>query len=305
MNRPLDQLKTRELEFAGSFSLAETCGPVAWGRNRWPNVDWIDNAFVWVGWECDRVCYRRVVQESVHSRLLISGSGSEARDRAWAEAVLGAGSPMPDLDEPHLQRLSSRWSGLRPFAAGSIFDGLIGAIVGQSISVVSAATTEARLCAHFHEGVSMAGRTFWPLPRPEQLANASPDLVRTSGVTWRRAEALVEVGRAALEELIPTAQEAVDDPERSLARLLQLRLVGLWTAQSTLLWGIGHPDAHPTGDVALLRAARLVFENPELDLKALDRLAERWRPNRGWVARLLWAELLGGAPVAPSGVPTV
>ena len=34
---------------AESYSLAETCAPVAWGRGRWPNVDWFDGG-LFEGW---------------------------------------------------------------------------------------------------------------------------------------------------------------------------------------------------------------------------------------------------------------
>jgi 3-methyladenine DNA glycosylase/8-oxoguanine DNA glycosylase len=44
--------------------------------------------------------------------------------------------------------------------------------------------------------------------------------------------------------------------------------------------------------VALLRAARVHY--PEIsNLNDLDQLAERWKPYRGWAARLLWLDLLG------------
>jgi 3-methyladenine DNA glycosylase/8-oxoguanine DNA glycosylase len=33
---------------------------------------------------------------------------------------------------------------------------------------------------------------------------------------------------------------------------------------------------------------------PEIsNLNDLDRVAERWKPHRGWAARLLWLDLLG------------
>jgi 3-methyladenine DNA glycosylase/8-oxoguanine DNA glycosylase len=34
-----------------------------------------------------------------------------------------------------------------------------------------------------------------------------------------------------------------------------------------------------------------------MTLRELDRLAERWRPARGWAARALWLMLLGPAPL--------
>jgi 3-methyladenine DNA glycosylase/8-oxoguanine DNA glycosylase len=83
--------------------------------------------------------------------------------------------------------------------------------------------------------------------------------------------------------------------ERTLAELRALPLVGPWTARSALLWGIGAPDVHPIGDVALLRAARQAYGNPALTMKELDLQSDRWRPGRSWAARLLWTNLLGVA----------
>jgi 3-methyladenine DNA glycosylase/8-oxoguanine DNA glycosylase len=212
---------------------------------------------------------------------------------------MGEASPNVADEVPAALRL--RFPGLRAFAYGSLFDGVVSSIVGQSISVASAAVTGRRLAALFHPGLAVLGRTFWPLPRADQLAHATPALVRTSGVTWRRADALVAVGRTfANDEGDGVATRSADELRRWLRAL---PLVGPWTAESALLWGLGDGDAYPTGDVALLRAARVAYDRPGLDMKGLDRLAEGWRPHRGWVARLLWTALLGPAPpgTAPPG----
>jgi DNA-3-methyladenine glycosylase II len=75
--------------------------------------------------------------------------------------------------------------------------------------------------------------------------------------------------------------------------LLALPQVGPWTASSALLWGVGAPDAWPTGDVALLRAFKHALGDDGLTLKTMDPLAEPWRPHRGIAARLLWTNLFG------------
>jgi len=186
--------------------------------------------------------------------------------------------------------------GLRPYSNGSIFEGLITSIVGQSISVAGAAVTERKLNSLFHPGVEVGSRRYWPLPLTGQLAEASPELIRQSGVTWRRAEAIVAAARADLNGELPSFADAIADPDAARHKLRSLPLVGPWTAESTLLWGIGQPDAHPTGDVALLRAARTILNQPDLSLKTLDQLAEVWKPWRGWAARYLWTALLGTAP---------
>lgn len=285
---------TRPLTTPRIFSLAKTCAPVAWGNDRWPNLAWQAGAFVWVGWEAGDVVWRRA-RQSAPAELLIEGSASPSGDARWAASVLGIEQSCPPFADPIIERLRSAAPGLQPFAAGSLFDGLTSSIVGQSISVASAAITEARLAALFHPGLEIGGRRFWPLPRPADLAAVPTAVVRTSGVTWRRAEALVAAARAALAGDLPSEREATLDPDAARAKLRALPLVGPWTAESTLLWGLGLADVHPTGDIALLRAARRAYDDPALDLRGLDRLAEGWRPARGWAARLLWTDLLGEA----------
>ena len=289
--RPFTTLVT-----SADFSLAQTCGPVAWGGGRWPNLDWIDDTLVWVGWDDDRLATRIVQQPDAAKPLLfVNGARRDRMDRAWAEAVLGINRALPVFEAPVLLALAERWPGLHPFAAGNVWEGIISAIVGQSITVKAAAVTEARLSAIFNAPVALFGRRFWPLPRAEQVAEVDPALVRTCGVTQRRADALVEIARRAVAGELPPAEELVADPERGIVLLRKLPLVGRWTAESVLLWGLGAPDAYPSGDVALLRAARLVYGRPDLTMRELDELSEQWRPSRGWAARLLWLELLGPA----------
>jgi len=297
MNHSVASVSSRQLSVELPFSLAVTCGPVAWGRGRWPNVDWIDGTLVWVGWEDGNLVFRLVNQShDDDSALSIFGSASQDLDRPWANDVLGLGADLPSPIDPIVDEIGARFPGLRPWANGSLYEGFIGAIVGQSISVASAAVTEARLAALFNDGIALSGRRFWPLPRLRELAAAAPALVRTSGVTWRRAEALVKGAQAFLDGQLPTDDHARADPMVARTALLNLSLVGPWTAESVLLWGLGLGNAYPPRDVALLRAARLAYERPDLDHPGLNALADTWAPHRAWAARWLWVALLGAAP---------
>ncbi|MCC6792777.1 MAG: hypothetical protein IT336_13885 [Thermomicrobiales bacterium] len=277
------------------FSLAETCAPVAWSRGRWPNEDWIDGELLWIGREGGEIASRRVrlIEPGV---LAISGDRDPALDRAWCNRVLAVDRRPPPIGDPVVDAIARRHPGMRPLSFGSLFDGLIACIVGQSITVAAAAVVEARICAMFHEGIEFHGRRFWAKPLPEQLANAEPAQIRTSGVTWKRAEAIVAAARAWLDGDLPNDDAATGDADETRNALRRQRLVGAWTAESALLWGIGHEDAFPPNDVALLRAARLAYGRPEMTHPELNALAEGWRPGRGWASRWLWTALLGVAP---------
>ena len=278
----------------GEFSLRETCGPVAWGGGRWPNLDWIDGCLVWVGLEGGRTASRIVQQPDPAKPLIfVSGQRRSEGDHRWAEQVLGIAAEAPEIGDPVVADLAGRFPGMRPTGSPALYDGVIGAIVGQSISVKAAAVTERRLAALLNEPVELFGRPFWPLPSAAQMAGADPALVRTSGVTQRRADALVAIAKLAGDGALPSLDLCRAEPEEATRQLMALPLVGRWTAESILLWGVASPDCYPTGDVALLRAARLAYGRPEMTMRDLDALSGSWCPGRSWAARWLWLNLLG------------
>ena len=95
---------------------------------------------------------------------------------------------------------------MRPYSNGNLFEGIVTAIIGQSISVQAAAVTERKLAALFADPIAFGERQYWPEPTVEQLADVSPQLVRQSGVTQRRADAIVHIAcLAAQNQLLPEA----------------------------------------------------------------------------------------------------
>lgn len=293
----MTQFDPRALAVPEPFDLAATCGPVAWTTGRSPRHHWEAGRLTWVGWESEQIAWRQVEQVGPGT-LKILGSGNPELDDEWARSVLGIGISLPGFTEPAIAVLAARYPGLRAYCDGSVFEGIITAIVGQSISVAAAAVTQAKLAALFPNQTAVGDLMMLPLPSAGQIAESSASIIRTSGVTMRRAEAIVFAAQEAVAGNLPPDDWVREHPTEAVQELLKLPLVGRWTAESIVLWGLGAPDAHPTGDVALLRAARHVYDRPVMTLKDLDVLAERWKPARGLAARLLWTELFGPAPIS-------
>ncbi|MGI8406488.1 MAG: DNA-3-methyladenine glycosylase family protein [Thermomicrobiales bacterium] len=288
--------RQRTLRVDHKFSLAQTCGPAAWVGGRSPRHQWHQGTLTSVEWEGEHVVWRRVSQR-VDGSLDITGIASPERDAEWARNVLGLDIKLPTFMDPVIVALASSFPGLRPMGDGSLFEGIMTAIIGQSISVAAAAVTQTKLASRFGEPLALDGRNFWPLPTASQLAEAPVELIRESGVTWKRAEAIRGIAERQIRGELPSDADARTQPEGVVKALVGLPGVGRWTAESAVLWGVGAPNAHPTGDVALLRAAKAAYAMPELTLKELDRLAEEWQPARALAARLLWTNLFGSAPV--------
>jgi DNA-3-methyladenine glycosylase II len=68
--------------------------------------------------------------------------------------------------------------------------------------------------------------------------------------------------------------------------------IGLWSADMFLIFTLGRPDVLAAGDLGIRRAAQQLYGLPQMpDPRALEVLAEPWRPWRSAACRYLWLSL--------------
>ena len=72
--------------------------------------------------------------------------------------------------------------------------------------------------------------------------------------------------------------------------------IGTWTAQYVAMRALGDPDAFPSRDLGLLRAAGL------RNFHDLERHAEAWRPWRAYAAMYLWRLVSENRPSGKSSL---
>jgi DNA-3-methyladenine glycosylase II len=157
------------------------------------------------------------------------------------------------------------------------FEGLARIVVGQQLSIASAAAIWARTvaaCQPF-EPATMLRLT----DRQLAAAGLSKPKIRTL-----RAVATACAGRLDLAALDQASDQAIH------AALTEVIGIGPWTADIYIMFCLGRADAWAPGDLALqiaLQRALALAERPDKD--EMVEHAERWRPWRGVAARLLWA----------------
>ncbi len=158
------------------------------------------------------------------------------------------------------------------------FAGLAAIVTGQQLSTASAAAIFGRLEAQVV-----------PLEAAALLAMPEAAL-RALGLSIGKVATLRTLAEAVLSGALQLEALGTVTAEEAHAALVALKGIGPWTADSFLLFCLGHPDAWPAGDLALQEAVRIAMA---LDRRPsaleLQRIGERWRPYRGVAARLLWA----------------
>jgi DNA-3-methyladenine glycosylase II len=153
------------------------------------------------------------------------------------------------------------------------FESLLSAIVSQQVSVAAADAIWRRL-----KSASLTG--------PRKIAWATEDELRACGLSRQKisyAKALASSGIR-----FNALRDAPSDTV--IETLIDVKGIGVWTAEIYAMFSLGRADVFAPGDLALQESARILFDLPERpNEKAFRQMAIAWSPWRSVAARLLWA----------------
>ncbi len=157
------------------------------------------------------------------------------------------------------------------------YDTLLRTILGQQVSVASAAAVWRRLETELGLGCA-----------PDALIARDFDALRACGLSRQKqgyARSLAELVLSG--ELDLTALPA--DDEEAIAQLTKIKGIGRWSAEIYLLFAEGRPDIWPAGDLAVqIEVGRILGLSERPSEKLTRALAEAWRPHRGAAAVMAW-----------------
>ena len=153
------------------------------------------------------------------------------------------------------------------------FAELLSAIVGQQVSVASAAAIWGRM--------QEAGFT-----TPAACLAASEDDLRAVGLSRQKIRYTRALAAAGVDfEGLRGQTDA-----QVVKTLVAVPGIGPWTAEIYAMFSLGRADVFAPGDLALQEAARILYDLPQRPKEgALRKMAEDWSPWRSVAARLLWA----------------
>jgi DNA-3-methyladenine glycosylase II len=175
--------------------------------------------------------------------------------------------------EPAFAAILERLGAPPLWARAPGFATLVHIILEQQVSLASARAAFERLKRALPE---MNPAAFLTLDDAQLLA---------IGFSRQKARYCRELARAVQEGRIDLDGLAELDDDAARAALVALKGIGPWTAEIYLLMALLRADAWPRGDLALVSAARDVFD---LSWDDLTKRAEAWRPQRAVAARILW-----------------
>jgi AraC family transcriptional regulator, regulatory protein of adaptative response / DNA-3-methyladenine glycosylase II len=176
-----------------------------------------------------------------------------------------------------------RLPGLRVAGAFDGFELAVRTVLGQQVSVKGASTISGRWAAAYGEAIATPYPELNRLgPSAECMSAVAADDIAALGMVGARARCLVGLAQAVAQRKVVLA--FAPNVEAQIESLMSLPGIGHWTANYIAMRALHWPDAFPTGDLVLMRAAQATQ-------KQLQQRSEAWRPWRAYAAHYLWQSL--------------
>jgi DNA-3-methyladenine glycosylase II len=171
----------------------------------------------------------------------------------------------------------SRWGDPPFWTHPPGFAGIVIAILSQQVSLESARSTFSNL-------ENAIGAI-----HPAKFQPLDDSTLRDIGFSRQKASYVRGVARQiATGEFDIEALETLDDDQARI-RLMSVKGIGPWTADTYLLFALRRSNAWPSGDLALAKAIQELSGLITVPgAKEVDGIADQWRPWRAVAARILW-----------------
>jgi DNA-3-methyladenine glycosylase II len=186
--------------------------------------------------------------------------------------------------------------GLKNPTTPTVFESLVDSIVEQQISIKVAHTIEQRLAKKFGETLTIEGNIYFAYPKPQNIAAASISDIQQVGLSMRKAEYIQNAAKLIAEKKLDLEQMKNEkNPDRIIAELDEVRGIGIWTAELTMLRGMQRLDALPADDFGIRRViSRYYCGGKSIKTSEAREIAKAWGRWKGLAAfYLIIAEVWG------------
>lgn len=134
-------------------------------------------------------------------------------------------------------------------------------------------------------------------PTAQSLARLTVTQLRSAGVSPQKAAYLLDLSEKALDGTLNLAAIGRLSDEDAIERLVQVKGIGLWTAQMFLMFSLGRLDVFPHDDLGIRVALRNLYELKDLPDKATSHaIAQPWRPYATVASWYCWRSIDANPP---------
>jgi DNA-3-methyladenine glycosylase II len=170
---------------------------------------------------------------------------------------------------PWLAHLAKRLRGVKPPRYPELWEALCHGIVFQQLSIVAAATVMQRFVQRFSKPIAHGSVRLYPFPRPEVVATARANTLRSIGLSRMKAAYLKDAAKGILSGSIDARTIESLPSDGAISALQTIRGIGRWSAANVLLRGFGRLDVFPPTDSGASRSMKILSSDPRIDAQTV------------------------------------
>jgi DNA-3-methyladenine glycosylase II len=131
---------------------------------------------------------------------------------------------------------------------------------------------------------------------PAGILKLRPERMRKLGLSAQKTAYIRDLARHARDGKVVFEELAGLPDDEVIARLTQVKGIGVWTAHMFLIFALRRHNVLPTGDLGIRNAIRKAYGLGEAPLpKDVEAIAARWHPYCSVASWYLWRSLDGEA----------
>jgi DNA-3-methyladenine glycosylase II len=159
-----------------------------------------------------------------------------------------------------LAGLVRRLRGLKSLLTATPFEALIDSVIEQQISLTAAHVLQRKLIKSLGDKLTIEGEHYYIYPSAAKLAETFVDQLRQMGLSRNKAEYIRQIsGLVCNGQLDLEKFRNYSDVQAAERELVEVKGIGIWTAEMTLVRGLGKLEALPADDIGLRRAISLYY----------------------------------------------
>lgn len=194
-----------------------------------------------------------------------------------------------------MSKLAQKLAGLKNPTTPTIFESLVDSIIEQQISLKAAHSIERKMIKKFGSALNVGSNVYYAYPTPKQLNDAGRDQLRECGLSFRKVEYIKDISKHIVEGKLDLEKfKEYDDMNQIIDELCEIRGVGIWTAELTVLRGLNKLEAIPADDIGLQRVISHYYgDGKKISSDEVRKIAKKWGKWKGLAGfYLIMAEIL-------------
>ncbi len=180
-------------------------------------------------------------------------------------------------NDPVIMKIIKLYSGDKMQLKNNAFLTLVRSVVGQQISVKAADSVWKKLEELCRDSIE-----------PKRIKSFSEDELRSAGLSRSKVNYIQNIAKS---DILDVNWSSLDD-EEAINLLCKIKGIGRWTAEMFLIFHLARPNILPLGDIGLIKAIELNYNNGEkMTKEELETYGQKWSPWCTVATWYLWRSL--------------